>query len=128
MWVHDSREVSRAFSDMRQARVGGVIVALALQQHWKQIVDLALRNRVPSVSGPREFAEAGGLLAYGPHYPDLFRRTATYVDKILKGVKPSDLPIEEPTRFEFVINRRTAQALGLTIPPSVLLRADHVVE
>jgi putative ABC transport system substrate-binding protein len=126
--VRDSREVDRAFSDMRQARVGGLIVALALQHHWKQIVDLAARNRLPTVSGPREFVEAGGLLAYGPDIPDLFRRAATYVDKILKGTRPGDLPIEEPTKFELVISRRTAKVLGLTIPPPLLARADHVLD
>jgi putative ABC transport system substrate-binding protein len=91
-------------------------------------VGYALKNRLPTISGPREFVDAGGLLAYGPHYPDLFRRTATYVDKIFKGTRPADLPVEQPTKFELAINRRTAKGLGLTIPPSLLLHADHVVE
>jgi putative ABC transport system substrate-binding protein len=126
--VGDPRQIERAFASMHRARVDGLIVALTLQDHWQQIVDLALKNRLPTVSGPREFVEGGGLMAYGPHYPELFRGAATYVVKILKGAKPSELPIEQPTKFEFVINRKTAKALGLTIPPSLLLQADHVVE
>ena len=101
---------------MRNKHVGGVIVSLALRQHWAEIVALARKSRLPTISGPREFAQVGGLMAYGPHYSDLFRRAATYVDKILKGVKPADLPVEQPTTFEFAINLKTAKALGLTIP------------
>ena len=126
--VRDSGEVDRAFSTMHRESVDGLVVALTLPHHWRQIVDLALKNRLPTVSGAREFVEAGGLMAYGPHFPDLFRRAATYVDRILKGAKPADLPVEQPTRFELVINRKTANALGLAIPPSVLARADEVVE
>ena len=126
--VSSPNEVDRAFSSMRDSRVGGVVVALALRSYWKQILHLARQRRLPTVSGPREFVEAGGLMAYGPDYSDLYRRTAIYVDKILKGVKPGDLPVEQPTKFELVINSRTAKALGLTIPQSLLLRADQVIE
>jgi putative tryptophan/tyrosine transport system substrate-binding protein len=128
LFVRDSKDLDSAFSTVRRAGVGGLIVALAVKPNWPQIVDFALKNRLPTVSGPREFVEAGGLMAYGPHYPDLFRRAATYVDKILKGAKPADLPVEQPTKFELVINLKTAKTLGLTIPQSVLLRADQVIE
>jgi putative ABC transport system substrate-binding protein len=126
--VRNPGDVDHAFSSMPAAHVGGVIVDLALRQHQKQILALALKNRLPTISGPREFVEAGGLMAYGPHFPDLFRRAATYVDRILKGAKPADLPIEQPTKFEFAVNLKTAKALGLVIPPSLLLQADQVIE
>ena len=96
--------------------------------HRARIADFAAKSRLPSVSGEREQTEVGGLMSYGPSRLDMFRRAATYVDKILKGAKPADLPIEQPTKFEFVINLKTAKALGLTIPPSILLRADQVIE
>jgi putative ABC transport system substrate-binding protein len=126
--VRDSSEVDRAFSTMHRTSVNGLVVTLTLPHHWRQIVDLALKNGLPTVSGAREFVEAGGLMAYGPHFPDLFRRAATYVDRILKGAKPADLPVEQPTKFELVIGLKTAKALGLAIPPSVLARADEVME
>jgi putative ABC transport system substrate-binding protein len=96
--------------------------------HRKLLVDLAAKNRLPALHEWREAVEAGGLMAYGPNLVDLNRRAAHYVDRILKGAKPADLPIEEPTKFELVVNLKTATALGLTIPPSVLLRADEVIE
>ena len=126
--VRNATEVEQAFSAMREKHVGGVVVSLALQPHWEQIVGLARKSRLPTISGPREFVESGGLMAYGPSYPDLFRRAATYVDKVLKGANPAELPIERPTKFEFAINLKTAKAFGLTIPRSVLLQADQVLE
>jgi putative ABC transport system substrate-binding protein len=91
------------------------------------IVDLAAKHHLPAIYASREFVDAGGLMTYGVSYPYLYRRAATYVDKILKGAKPADLPIEQPMKFELVINLKTAQALGLTIPPSVLFQADEVL-
>lgn len=126
--VEDASDVDRAFSAMVKARVGGLVVDLAVGEYYRQIADLAVRHRLPAISGPREFAEAGGLMAYGPDYPDLFRRAAVYVDKILKGARPAELPVEQPTKFEFVLNLKTAKALGLTVPQTLLLRADQVIE
>jgi len=94
----------------------------------KEIAKLAVRHRLPMIYRDREHVEAGGLMAYGPSIPDLFWRAATYVDKILKGAKPGDLPVEQPTKFDLVINLKTARALGLTIPPALLQRADQVIE
>jgi putative ABC transport system substrate-binding protein len=92
------------------------------------LADLAAKHRLPAVYPWREGADAGGLMAYGPSIADLYRRAATYVDKILKGAKPADLPVEQPTKFDFVINLKTAKALGLTISPSLLGRADEVIQ
>jgi putative ABC transport system substrate-binding protein len=94
----------------------------------KQIAELAAKSRLPSASGNREYAEAGGLVVYAADFLDLERRVATYVDKILRGAKPADLPIEQPSKFELAINLKTAKTLGLTIPPSLLLRANQVIE
>jgi putative ABC transport system substrate-binding protein len=96
--------------------------------HRKQLAELTAKHRLPTMYATREHPEAGSLMSYGPNIPDLFRRAASYVDKILKGAKPSDLPIEQPTKFELVINLKTAKALGLTIPPSVLGRADQIID
>ena len=115
---------------MTQGKAGAVIVArdgLFVRQA-QQITELALKNRLPSISEQAEHAEAGGLMSYGVNQREQFRRAATYVDKILKGAKPADLPVEQPTKFELVINRKTAKALGLTIPNSLLISADKVIE
>jgi len=124
-------DFDRAFSDMTRARAGALTVLPSSGMFFnerRRLVDLAAKDRLPTVYPWREGADAGGLMAYGPSIADLFRRAATYVDKILKGAKPGDLPVEQPTKFELVINLKTAKALGLTIPPSVLRRADQVIE
>jgi putative ABC transport system substrate-binding protein len=126
--VEDAGDFDRAFAAMVKDHVDGLVVDLVLSDYWWKIAELALRHRLPTISGPREFAEAGGLMAYGPDYTDLFRRAAMYVDKILRGVKPGDLPVEQPTKFYLVINLKTAKALGLTIPQTLLLRADQVIQ
>jgi len=123
-------EFARAFSAMTSARAGALTVLPSnmFVRERRRLVDLAAKNRLPAVYTSREFVDAGGLMSYGAHQPDLFRRAATYVDKILKGAKPGDLPIEQPTKFELVINLKTAKDLGLTIPPSVLARADDLIQ
>ena len=128
--ARDPADLDGAFSDMAKARAGALIVlgSTMLFNESKRLADLAAKNRLPTVVPFRESVEAGGLMSYGPDLADLFRRAATYVDKILKGAKPADLPVEQPTKFEFVINMKTAKALGLTIPQSVLLRADQIIE
>ena len=123
-------DIDSAFSKMTRARAGTLTVlpSAMLFTERRRLVDLAAKNRLPAVYAQREFVEAGGLMAYGPNLADLFRRAATYVDKIFKGAKPGDLPVEQPTKFELVVNLKTAKALGLTLPPSVLGRADHIIE
>jgi putative ABC transport system substrate-binding protein len=115
---------------MAKERVGALLVLsdAMLSSHRTRLADLAVRSRLPSAYAVRESVEAGGLMSYGPSFLDLYRRSAAYVDKILKGAKPADLPVEQPTKFELVINLKTAKALGLTIPPSLLQRADQVIE
>ncbi len=122
-------DVDRAFLDMTRARAGALTVLSTpmFGSERRRLVELAAKNRLPTVYSFREFVDAGGLMSYGPDLADMFRRAATYVDKILKGAKPADLPVEQPTRFELVINLKTAKALGLTIPQSVLIRADEVI-
>ena len=123
-------EFDGAFAAMAKERVGALLVLsdAMLNSHRTRLADLAARSRLPAAYGVRESVEAGGLMSYGPSFLDLYRRAATYVDKILKGAKPADLPVEQPTKFELVINLKTAKALGLTIPQSVLLRADEVIQ
>jgi ABC-type uncharacterized transport system substrate-binding protein len=124
------RDLDDAFSSMARERADGLMVQVdpVFFSARSQLVLLAAKHRLPAVYGVREFAEAGGLMSYGTNIAYQFRRAATYVDKILKGAKPADLPVEQPTKFELVINMKTAKALGLTIPPLLLQRADQVIE
>jgi putative ABC transport system substrate-binding protein len=122
--------IDRAFTKIRKERPGALLVLgdRMFLTHGRRLAELAVKSRLPAISTVRQYPENGLLMSYGTNFGDLYRRAATYVDKILKGAKPADLPIEQPMRFELVINLKTAKALGLTIPPSVLLRADHVIE
>jgi len=123
-------DIDKAFSDIIKAHAGALTVPSTpmFASERRRLVDLAAKNRLPTLFTFEEYVDAGGLMSYGPNLADLFRRTATYVDRILKGTKPGDLPVEQPTKFELVVNLKTARALGLTIPPSVLQRADRVIE
>ena len=105
-----------------------VLGGLVLISHRTQVVNLAAKNRLPAIYNVPEFVEDGGLMTYGTSYVDLYRRVAIYVDKILKGAKPGDLPVEQPSKFELVINLKTAKQIGLTVPPNVLARADRVIK
>jgi len=128
--VRDPNALEPAFAAMTRERADALIVPVGpwVSVHRQQLVALAATSRLPAMYGMREFVEAGGLMAYGPSVPDMFRRAATYVDKILKGAKPADLPVEQPMKFELVINLKTAKALGLTIPPMLLFQADEVIQ
>ncbi|MCI0430066.1 MAG: ABC transporter substrate-binding protein [Rhodospirillales bacterium] len=126
--VAGPNDLDRAFSPAAKEHALIVIASPPLFTERKRIADLALKHRLPSVVGGREYAEAGGLLSYAVSYPDLFRRAALYVDRILKGAKPVDLPVEQPTTFELVINLKTAKMLSLTIPQSLLVRANALIE
>jgi putative ABC transport system substrate-binding protein len=119
-----------AFSAINRDRPDALLVfpSPMLYLEHRRIVDFAAASRLPAIYAAKEFVDAGGLMSYGVNLPDLFRRTATYVDKILKGAKPADLPVEQPTKFEFVINLKTATALGFDVPPTLLARTDEVIE
>jgi putative ABC transport system substrate-binding protein len=123
-------DIDRAFSEITRARAGALTVVSTpmFGSERRRLVDLAGKNRLPTVYSFRGYADAGGLMSYGPNLADMYRRAATYVDKILKGAKPGDLPVEQPTKFELIINLKAAKALGLTIPQSVLGRADEVIQ
>jgi putative tryptophan/tyrosine transport system substrate-binding protein len=124
--LHSVEELELAFAGMGKERPDAVIVQLSLPT--KRAVELAAKYRIPAISSLRFFAEQGGLMSYGPVPAHLYRRAAVYVDRILKGAKPGDLPVEQPTQFELIINMKTAKAIGLTMPPSLLARADEVIE
>jgi putative ABC transport system substrate-binding protein len=122
-------DIEGVFREARKKRVTALVAARnnVIAPYTKKIAALAIKNRLPSMLERSDYAEAGGLMSYGANDADLYRRAATYVDKILKGAKPADLPVEQPTKFELVFNLKTAKEIGLTIPPNVLARADRVI-
>jgi putative ABC transport system substrate-binding protein len=127
--VQNPKDTEAAFQDARKNRADAVLVlpSPVFISQRTQVAELAVKNRLPSMYYRRDFVEDGGLMSYGVSFPDMSRRAATYVDKILQGAKPADLPIEQPTKFDFVINLQTAKQIGLTIPPNLLARADRVI-
>jgi putative ABC transport system substrate-binding protein len=127
--ILDAKEIEAVFRTASNERADAVVVlaGTVIIAQRARIAEMAIKSRLPSIYERREFVEAGGLMSYGINIIDLDRRAATYVDKILKGAKPADLPVEQPTKFEFIINLKTAKQIGLTIPPNVLVRADRVI-
>jgi putative ABC transport system substrate-binding protein len=127
--IAEPKDLDSAFSQMTKGRAGAVLIqgGALLSDQRIRIVELSARSRLPTIYWDRQYAEAGGLMSYGPSSADMFRRAATYVDKILKGTKTEDLPVERPIKFEFVINLNAAKQIGLTVPPNVLVRADKVI-
>ena len=128
--VRSQADLARAFQLAIQQDVHGLVIGAdgLIQLHQQPILEFVARNRLPAVYPARDYVSAGGLIAYGVNYPDLYYRFASLVDKIFKGTKPSEIPVEQPTRFEMVINLKTAQTLGLTVPESLIARADEVIE
>jgi putative ABC transport system substrate-binding protein len=128
--VRGPTDFDNAFSAITKDRVGALVLLpdTMFRNQQKRILDLAAKHQLPAMYWSREFVDAGGLMAYGANIPDQYRQAATVVDKILKGAKPGDLPIEQPAKLELVINLKTAKALGLTIPPSLLQRADEIIQ
>ena len=128
--LRESDALGPTFDDASARRADALVVVIdaITQANQQRIVGLAMKHRLPAIYSSREFVDAGGLISYGVSYPDLYRRAATYVDKILKGTKPADLPVVQPTKFELVINLKTAKALGIEVPPSLLALADGVIE
>ena len=128
--MRDAGEIERAIAAFARAPNGGLIVAASSTAtlHRNLIITLAARHKLPAVFYERSFAAGGGLISYGSDYVDQFRRAAGYVDRILKGAKPADLPVQAPTKYELVINLKTARALGLTVPLALLIRADELIE
>jgi putative tryptophan/tyrosine transport system substrate-binding protein len=128
--VRGAADFEGAFAKLTAARVDAIFVSAdsMFYQHRVRLAQLVAKTRLPAMWGLREYAQAGGLMAYSTDLDDLARRAATFVDKILKGARPADLPVEQPSKFDLIINLKTAKALGLAIPPSVLARADQVIE
>jgi putative ABC transport system substrate-binding protein len=128
--VRDAHAFDAAFTAVIKERATALLALhnLLFFAHRSRIIDFGIKNRLPVVYNRREYVEAGGLMSYGTNFRDNFRRAATFVDKILKGARPTDLPVEEPTKYELIINMKTARALGLTIPQTLLLRADEVIQ
>ena len=128
--VRKADDFARAFQSAKNARAGAVLITAnpLIFTHFEQIARLAAQNHLPTIQSQKEFVDAGGLMMYGPNETDIYRRAAIYVDKILKGAKPGELPVERPTKFQLVFNLKTAKQIGLTIPPSVLARADRVIK
>ena len=127
--IRRAEEIATAFATLdAQADALYVVGDAVVNANRTRIITLALDARLATIYNSREYIKAGGLMSYGPNYPDLFRRAGDYVDKILRGAKPADLPVEQPTKFDLIINLTTAKALGLTVPPTLLARADEVIE
>jgi putative ABC transport system substrate-binding protein len=128
--VRGPDQLDAAFAEMIAQKAEAVLVVMGgpAYQHRGRVAELAIRNRLPTVAAFREFPQAGGFMSYGPDLPEVYRRGAAYVDKILRGAKSGDLPVEQPTKYELVVNLNTARALGLTVPPSILARADHLIQ
>ena len=130
MNVPDPKDIEAAFREASKGRADAVLVlgGAVFTSQRTQIVDLAVKSRLPAIYQANEYSDVGGLITYGVNITDLFRRAATYVDKILKGAKPADLPVEQPKKFDLIINLKAANQIGLTIPPSVLYKADKVIK
>jgi putative ABC transport system substrate-binding protein len=128
--VQSPNDIDSAFEAATKAQAGALVVAqqAPMNINQKRIVELAAKRRLPAIYSDTDWIDAGGLMSYGPSSPDLYRRAAVYVDKILKGTPPSDLPVQQPVKYELFINLKTAKALGLTIPPVVLMRAEKVIK
>jgi len=128
--VQEPDDFEQAFAAMTQEQPDALFVVsdMLTRAHHKRILEFAARNRLPVMYERRDFVDEGGLISYGANFPDLLRRGAAFVDKILRGGQPADLPVEQPTRFELVVNLKTAKALGFTIPQSILVRADDVIQ
>jgi putative ABC transport system substrate-binding protein len=126
--IRRAEDIAPAFKALKEAQALYVIIDPLLGANRVRIQTLAMGARLPTIHISRDYVEAGGLMSYGPNYPDLYRRAADLVDRILRGAKPGDIPVEQPTKFDLVINLTTAQALGLAIPESFLLRADEVID